>query len=107
MGYGRAVVVGAAFAATAFVLGAPRPAAVHAEGSAEDRAAFQSAQQQPSAAAPTLKVYSRETIVDVLVTDDKGQPVRGTEVLKAGSWMTPLVLLAALGTLALTFACWR
>src|ERR1039458_7761701 len=77
MGYGRAVVVGAAFAATAFVLGAPRPAAVHAEGSAEDRAAFQSAQQQPSAAAPTLKVYSRETIVDVLVTDDKGQPVRG------------------------------
>ena len=26
---------------------------------------------------PTLKVYSRETIVDVLVTDDKGQPVRG------------------------------
>jgi len=28
-------------------------------------------------AAPTLHVYSRETIVDVLVTDDKGQPVRG------------------------------
>jgi len=26
---------------------------------------------------PTLRVYSRETIVDVLVTDDKGQPVRG------------------------------
>jgi VWFA-related protein len=25
----------------------------------------------------TLKVYSRETIIDVLVTDDKGQPVRG------------------------------
>ena len=76
MGYGRAVVVGAAFAATAFVLCAPQLAAVHAEGSAEDRAAFQSVQQQPSAA-PTLKVYSRETIVDVLVTDDKGQPVRG------------------------------
>src|SRR5208283_5323029 len=34
--------------------------------------------QNPSApAAPTLHVYSRETIVDVLVTDDKGQPVRG------------------------------
>ena len=30
---------------------------------------------QPTA--PTLKVYSRETIVDVLVTDEKGQPVRG------------------------------
>ena len=26
---------------------------------------------------PTLHVYSRETIVDVLVTDDKGHPVRG------------------------------
>ena len=26
---------------------------------------------------PTLHVYSRETIVDVLVTDDKGQPVHG------------------------------
>jgi VWFA-related protein len=34
--------------------------------------------QNPSApAAPTLHVYSRETIVDVLVTDDKGQPLRG------------------------------
>ena len=32
-------------------------------------------QSQP--ALPTLHVYSRETIVDVLVTDDKGQPVRG------------------------------
>jgi VWFA-related protein len=28
-------------------------------------------------AAPTIKVYSRETIVDVLVTDDRGQPVTG------------------------------
>jgi VWFA-related protein len=27
--------------------------------------------------APTIQVYSRETILDVLVTDDKGQPVRG------------------------------
>ena len=31
----------------------------------------------PQAAAPTIHVYSRETIVNVLVTDDKGQPVRG------------------------------
>jgi VWFA-related protein len=30
-----------------------------------------------AAPAPTLHVYSRETIVDVLVTDDKGQTVRG------------------------------
>ena len=28
-------------------------------------------------ATPTIQVYSRETIVDVLVTDDKGKPVRG------------------------------
>jgi VWFA-related protein len=76
MGYGRAVVAAAALTATVLLLCAPRLAAVHAEGSAEDRAAFQPAQQQPSAA-PTLKVYSRETILDVLVTDDKGQPVRG------------------------------
>lgn len=34
--------------------------------------------QNPSVpATPTLHVYSRETIVDVLVTDDKGNPVRG------------------------------
>jgi VWFA-related protein len=32
---------------------------------------------QPAPTTPTLNVYSRETIVDVLVTDDKGQPVRG------------------------------
>ena len=31
---------------------------------------------QPSTT-PTIQVYSRETIIDVLVTDDKGQPVRG------------------------------
>jgi VWFA-related protein len=31
----------------------------------------------PGSSAPTLHVYSRETIVDVLVTDDKGQPVTG------------------------------
>jgi VWFA-related protein len=30
----------------------------------------------PDATAPTLHVYSRETILDVLVTDDKGRPVR-------------------------------
>src|ERR1035441_3411042 len=33
--------------------------------------------QQPPSATPTLKVYSRETIVDVLVTDASGTPVRG------------------------------
>jgi VWFA-related protein len=42
-------------------------------------ALFANAQPPPAAqsTAPTLHVYSRETIIDVLVTDDKGQPVRG------------------------------
>jgi VWFA-related protein len=34
-------------------------------------------QTAPQSTAPILHVYSRETIIDVLVTDDKGQPVRG------------------------------
>jgi VWFA-related protein len=34
-------------------------------------------QSSPGAAVPTLKVYSRETIVDVSVTDSDGRPVRG------------------------------
>jgi VWFA-related protein len=39
---------------------------------------FLGAGQNPSApAAPTLKVYSRETIVDITVTDSKGNPVHG------------------------------
>jgi VWFA-related protein len=32
---------------------------------------------QPATATPTLHVYSRETILDVLVTDAEGHPVRG------------------------------
>lgn len=31
----------------------------------------------PQAAAPTLKVYTRETVVDITVTDAKGNPVHG------------------------------
>ena len=34
-------------------------------------------QSSPDSAVPTLKVYSRETIVDVSVTDSDGRPVRG------------------------------
>jgi VWFA-related protein len=34
-------------------------------------------QTAPQSTAPTLRVFSRETIVDVLVTDDKGEPVHG------------------------------
>jgi hypothetical protein len=32
---------------------------------------------QPTITAPTLKVYARETVVDVTVTDAKGNPVTG------------------------------
>ena len=32
---------------------------------------------QPQPTLPTLHVYSRETVIDVLATDDKGQPVTG------------------------------
>jgi arsenical pump membrane protein len=50
---------------------------------------------------------SLATMLVLGVARKKGQPVRGVEVLKTGIWMTPLVLLAAIGTLALTFVCWR
>jgi arsenical pump membrane protein len=50
---------------------------------------------------------SLATMLVLGVARKKGQPVHGVEVLKTGIWMTPLVLLAATGTLALTFACWR
>ena len=44
---------------------------------ARDRAEFSTLQPPPSPDAPTLKVYSRETWVDVSVTDDNGNPVHG------------------------------
>ena len=40
-------------------------------------ATAQSPQNLPQSVAPPLKVYSRETIVDVTVTDAKGNPVHG------------------------------
>ncbi len=43
---------------------------------AEDRTAELRAQAS-GAAAPTIQVYSRETVVDVTVTDKDGKPVRG------------------------------
>ncbi len=43
---------------------------------AEDRAAELRA-QAGLAAAPTIQVYSRETVVDVIVTDKDGKPVHG------------------------------
>ena len=70
MRYSRATLPAAAIA-TSFLLCTPRPAAVQAE----DRTAMRTGQATP--AAPTIKVYSRETIVDVTVTDAKGYPVHG------------------------------
>ena len=72
MAYGRAV-----FLATGAVLlvWMPRLGSVHAEDRGTDRAELRAAQQQT--ATPTLKVYSRETIVDVTVTDKDGKPVHG------------------------------
>jgi VWFA-related protein len=60
---------------------------------ARDRTGFSAAQQQ-TAAAPTLKVYSRETFVDVTVVDAEGRPVHGLTrddftVLEDGVKMEP------------------
>jgi arsenical pump membrane protein len=50
---------------------------------------------------------SLATMLVLSIARKKGQPIRGVEVLKAGAWMTPLVLVAALAALALSFACWQ
>ena len=42
-----------------------------------ETAATSAGQASAGAGVPTLKVYSRETIVDVSVTDQEGRPVRG------------------------------
>jgi VWFA-related protein len=53
---------------------APPPANSGGPANPGDAAA---AQSSTGAGAPTLKVYSRLTVVDVTVTDNKGQPVHG------------------------------
>jgi VWFA-related protein len=53
---------------------ASTPVAAPAPGAASAPAGIALPASSPT---PTIHVYSRETIVDVLVTDDKGQPVRG------------------------------
>ena len=40
---------------------------------------FPTQQTAPTSIAPTIRVYSRETIVDVTVTDTKGNPVHGLQ----------------------------
>jgi VWFA-related protein len=76
MGYGRAAVLAAALGILA--LTTPHAIAQAAVESNLPGAGFDQADTvPPTSSTPTLKVYSRETIVDVLVTDDKGQQVRG------------------------------
>jgi VWFA-related protein len=74
MRFGRAAVLAFLPVAAVLVVSLRQAPAVHAENYA--RTATRFAEQQPIAA-PTLKVYSRETIVDVTVTDSKGNPVHG------------------------------
>lgn len=62
------------------VLSIAAPHLLHAQTTVESNLPGAGFDEPPSAqqsTAPTLQVYSRETVVDVLVTDDKGQPVRG------------------------------
>ena len=40
-------------------------------------ASFPIRAQSAASPTPTIHVYSRETVIDVLVTDEKGQPVHG------------------------------
>ena len=54
-----------------------------------------------------LPFGSLATMLVLSVARKKGRPIRGIEVVKAGIWMTPLVLLAAIGALALSFAVVR
>ncbi len=89
MGLRRGVLWGGAIAAAVCVPGGPGVRSVDAR----DRTGFSAAQQQ-TAAAPTLKVYSRETFVDVTVTDAQGRPVHGLTrddftVLEDGAKMGP------------------
>jgi VWFA-related protein len=71
-------------AACALALASLVPAHLAAQGGIESNlpgAGFDQPQTQPRttqpSAAPTIRVYSRETVIDVLATDDKGQSVTG------------------------------
>lgn len=68
---------------TAIALASFAPAHLSAQGGIESNvpgAGFDEPQTQPrtpQTAAPTIRVYSRETVIDVLATDDKGKPITG------------------------------
>ncbi len=71
---GRGVLVGVGVAASLAGLARYGVGRVHAE----DRTALYAWQQSvPSGSITTLKAYSRETVVDVTVTDKDGKPVHG------------------------------
>jgi VWFA-related protein len=72
MRLGRVVLCGVAVAGGVSVIGGLATRGVDAR----DRTQY-SAAQQTAEAAPTLKVYSRETFVDVSVVDAQGNPVHG------------------------------
>jgi VWFA-related protein len=67
-------VLGAGACPAAIAQAAPSPANSSSPANPGDATAKQSS---TSASGPTLKVYSRLTVVDVTVTDNKGQPVHG------------------------------
>lgn len=71
----RAIIL-ASFAVAAGIAGVAGPDAGWAQA-AENSVAANADESMPSGDVPTLKVYSRETIVDVSVTDQEGRPVRG------------------------------
>ncbi|HUD23538.1 MAG TPA: VWA domain-containing protein [Acidobacteriaceae bacterium] len=74
VGLGRAVLVGVVVAAA--LAGLARLGVGRVE--AESRTAMSAGQaDEPRISAPTLKAYSRETVVDVTVTDKDGKPVHG------------------------------
>ncbi len=66
----------ALLAATALLAITPTHARAQVESNVPG-AGFEQPTPAQQTTAPTLRVYSRETILDVLVTDDKGQPFRG------------------------------
>jgi VWFA-related protein len=73
----RAIPALLALAATLHAQTDPTQSAVPGAGFGPPSTASKPAASPAPAATPTIHVFSRETIVDVLVTDDRGQPVTG------------------------------
>ena len=98
---GRVVLVGVGVAAV--LAGLARHGVRRVE--AEERTAFYAWQQdEPVISAPTIKAYSRETVVDVTVTDAKGNPVHGLKqsdfTVKEDGKVQPIKSFEEFGTAA-------